>query len=81
MTDIIHPWPKNCRIYQTTNACNRYEVDREGTKVLSCAQYEMCIEMMATPSCLLYYIDEVPMKPLPSSDPETVPSTISKGIP
>ena len=55
--DIASPWIENCRVYKTSNACNRYELSLEKDEntgypvVLSCEIAEMCIAVVETPSC------------------------------
>ena len=28
--DIMDPWPTNCKVYHTSNACNKYEMSIDG---------------------------------------------------
>ena len=49
--DVMSPWPKYCRVYMTSNPCNKYEMSKDGTTILSCDIAEMCMTVMATPKC------------------------------
>ena len=54
--DVMDPWPKNCKVYKTSNPCNRFELSQDvPPKILSCDIAEMCMAVMATPECLEFY--------------------------
>ena len=52
---VVAPWPKNCRVYQHDNGCNRYEISRDNKKVDSCDLKFKCNFTQVTPSCQEYY--------------------------
>ena len=52
------PWPANCRIYQHTLSCNKYEISRDNKHVHSCQLVDpkksnTCKKV--EPKCLEYY--------------------------
>ena len=59
--DVASPWLEDCKVYKTSNACNRYELSREKDadtgfpQVLSCDIAEMCIAVVETPRCEEFY--------------------------
>ena len=58
--DVASPWLEDCRVYKTSNACNRYELSQELDDtgfpiVLSCNIAEMCMDVVETPKCEEFY--------------------------
>ena len=49
------PWTKDCLIYQYDNACNKYQISRDGKKVVSCDVPAGCIPKKIEPSCIQEY--------------------------
>ena len=66
----MNPWPDNCKIYKTSNPCNRYELSRAidsgldiadsrpVVSIISCDLPEMCIDVVELPECLEYYDED-----------------------
>ena len=54
----MDPWPKACKVYMTSNPCNKYQMSPDGKKILSCDIAETCITMMAQPKCVETYTKE-----------------------
>ena len=36
LNTVVAPWPKNCKVYQYDNGCNKYEISKDGKSVDSC---------------------------------------------
>merc|ERR1712127_248797 len=59
--DVASPWLEDCKVYKTSNACNRYELSLEIDAatgypiVLSCEISDMCMAVVETPRCEEFY--------------------------
>ena len=53
--DMISPWPHGCKLYKTSNACNRFEMYEDGSGIYSCDIAEACMAAVEEPECLEYY--------------------------
>ena len=50
------PWTKDCLIYQYDNACNKYQISRDGKKVISCdTGPKNCVAKPTTKKCIQEY--------------------------
>jgi hypothetical protein len=49
------PWPAECRVYQHTDGCNKYEISRDGKGVDSCQLEKNCNFKSVTPTCFEYF--------------------------
>ena len=52
---IVRPWPKDCQYYQHDNACNTYEISKDGKKVLSCNLARNCKAKPVNKKCIKKY--------------------------
>ena len=69
---MVAPWPKDCRRYQYNNACNKYEISKDGKSVDSCNIGKDCPFNLTDAACLEYFQPTVPDKPIKSYPfPET----------
>ena len=61
---IVAPWPKNCMIYIHDNACNQYQISRDGKKIISCDVPKNCTAKPTTKKCKQEYPPKNASQPL-----------------
>ena len=56
---LVAPWPKNCKVYQYTNACKKYEISKDGKSIDSCdLKYNCTSYENVEPNCEEYYKED-----------------------
>ena len=64
LNSLVAPWPKNCKVYQYNDECNKYEISKDGKSVDSCDLKYNCTPAYVEAKCEEFYEEDPKAKTL-----------------